>query len=447
VAEKILKSGGEFNIIQADLVLSTGKVVGLKLSIMGLIIFENIDQFFISGTLTFQDAFNLASLGPIIGQEYLKLKIATPNFSGVENIIDYSINPLLVTSVDDRVEIGNGVQATTMSFSSREFAINQRSRVRRNLVGSYSDIVKGMLETDLGNKKSDDYAGKKMNIEPSSERKKIIAPNCKPLDVISMASQYAVSQKFDASTYFFWETTAGFNFRSLGDIYSKLPIMKYSYGVAGTRTKDGARDILEELSAIENYRITSSPDTVWNYATGVFSSELIVHDIISKSYKTHIYNYSESFYKEQHLGTQPLAEVDHDGKDVSSFPSKQYLKPTVGINNDESFQDEFSQYAYSTNRLNLMQSRNSQLSMLESGLQLNIDVVGTTFVKAGDIVEIMIPSVSAIKTSKNETKDMLYNGKFLIRAIRHDFNMMDDKHTMSMNVTKDAIQPLYDIGL
>jgi len=59
----------------------------------------------------------------------------------------------------------------------------------------------------------------------------------------------------------------------------------------------------------------------------------------------------------------------------------------------------------------------------------------------------MIPSVSAIKTSKNETKDMLYNGKFLIRAIRHDFNMMDDKHTMSMNVTKDAIQPLYDIGL
>jgi len=33
VAEKILKSGGEFNIIQADLVLSTGKVVGLKLSI------------------------------------------------------------------------------------------------------------------------------------------------------------------------------------------------------------------------------------------------------------------------------------------------------------------------------------------------------------------------------------------------------------------------------
>ena len=77
--------------------------------------------------------------------------------------------------------------------------------------------------------------------------------------------------------------------------------------------------------------------------------------------------------------------------------------------------------------------------MLESGLQLNIDVIGTTIVKAGDIVRIIIPSVAAVKTTKNETEDMLYNGNFLIRSLRHDFDMVNHKHTMSMNVTKDAI--------
>ena len=60
-------------------------------------------------------------------------------------MIDYSSNPFIVTAVDDRVEIGNGVQATTMSFCSREFVINQRSTVRRNLVGSYSEIVRTMI--------------------------------------------------------------------------------------------------------------------------------------------------------------------------------------------------------------------------------------------------------------------------------------------------------------
>jgi hypothetical protein len=432
VAQNELRSGGEFNIIQCDLVLTTGKVVGLKASIMGLSIFEGIDQLTVTGTITIQDAFNLASFGPIIGQEYLRLKIATPNLKGGENTIDYSSNPFVITSVDDRVDIGNGVQATTMSFCSREFVINQRTRVRRTLVGSYSDIVQTMVETDLD-------SDKRLYSEPSADNKKINAPNVKPLDIIAIATKNAVSEKFNQSTYFFWESTSGFNFRTLGDMYAQTPVMSYLSSTAGTRTQNGVRDIMAELSAIEGYRITSSPDTVWNYSTGIFSSELIVHDIISKSYQKHIYNYSDNFSEEQHLGTKPLATNDPDGISVSSFPSKQYLKPTVGIGTDQSFNDEFYQYAYGSNKLELMQSRNSQLSMLESALQLSIDVVGTTVVKAGDIVQITIPSVSAVKTTKNETEDMLYNGNFLIRSLRHDFDISNSKHRMSMNVTKDAI--------
>ena len=215
--------------------------------------------------------------------------------------------------------------------------------------------------------------------------------------------------------------------------------MKYESTLAGTRTENGVKDIISELGAIEAYTITSSPDTVFNYAEGIFSSELIVHDIISKSYQKHIYNYSDNFSEEQHLGTKPLAINDPDGINVSSFPSKQYLKPTVGVDTDQSFNDEFYQYSYGTNKLKLMQARNSQLSMLESGLQMSINVVGTTVVKAGDIVEIIIPSISAYKTTKNETEDMLYNGNFLIRSLRHDFDIGGEKHTMSMNVTKDAM--------
>ena len=432
MAQTELRSGGEFNIIQCDLVLTTGKVVGLKASIMGLSIFEGIDQLTVTGTMTIQDAFNLASFGPIIGQEYLRLKIATPNLKGGENTIDYSSNPFVVTSIDDRVPIGNGVQATTMSFCSREFVINQRARVRRTLVGSYSDIVETMLYTDLG-------SDKELYSEPSADKKKIIAPNVKPLDIISMATKNAVSEKFNQSTYFFWESTSGFNFRTLGNMYAQTPVMSYLSSTAGTRTKNGVRDIMAELSAIESYRITGSPDTVWNYATGIFSSELIVHDIISKSYQKHIYNYSDNFSEEQHLGTKPLAVNDPDGISVSSFPSKQYLKPTVGVGTDQSFNDEFYQYAYGSNKLELMQARNSQLSMMDSALQLSIDVVGTTVVKAGDIVKITIPSVSAVKTTKNETEDMLYNGNFLIRSLRHDFDISNSKHRMSMNVTKDAM--------
>ena len=299
-------------------------------------------------------------------------------------------------------------------------------------MGSYSDIVETMLYTDLD-------SDKELYSEPSADKKKIVSPNVKPFDVISIATKNAVSEKFNQSTYFFWESTSGFNFRSLGDMYSQTPKMKYESTLAGTRTQNGVRDILAELGAIEAYTITSSPDTVFNYAEGIFSSELIVHDIISKSYQKHIYNYSDNFSEEQHLGTNPLAINDPDGISVSSFPSKQYLKPTVGVGTDQSFNDEFYQYAYGSNKLELLQARNSQLSMMDSALQLSIDVVGTTVVKAGDIVKITIPSVAAVKTTKNETEDMLYNGNFLIRSLRHDFDISNSKHRMSMNVTKDAM--------
>jgi len=431
VAQKELRSGGEFNIVQCDLVLTSGKVVGLKASIMGITIFEGLDSFTVTGVITIQDAFNLASFGPIIGQEYLRLKIATPNLNGGENTIDFSSNPFVVTGVDDRVDIGNGVQATTMSFCSREFVIDQRSRVRRNLVGSYSDIVKVMIEEDLD-------SGKQLHIEPSGEKKKIIAPNIKPFDVIRMSMKNAVSKEGNHPTYIFWETTSRFNFRTLAEMYAQPPVMTYEKTIAGTRTQNGARDILAELGAIENYKVTGSPDTMWNYSKGIFSSELLVHDIMSKSYQKHIYNYNESFGDEKHLGKEPVAVNDPDGVSVSSFPARQYLKPTVGVGVDESKQDDFYQNSFSTDNLNLMQSRKSQFGMLESGLQLNIDVVGTTLVKAGDIVTIKIPSVSAVKTPQNETLDMLYNGNFLIRSLRHDFDIPNTKHRMSMNVTKDS---------
>jgi len=438
-----LLKGGEFNILQADLILSTGEVVGLKASIMNLTLFENINQLSLTGSLAMQDTFNLASFGPLVGQEYFKLKIATPSLTGEDNIMDYTDNSFMVTSLDDRTDMGNGVQASVLTFVSREFVVNQRSRVRRTLVGTYSGIVEQMLRNDLD-------CAKKFYNEPSVDSKKIIAPNITPFNVIRMATKNAVSKKYNDATYMFFENTRGFNFRTLGNLYSKAPIMTYEYTIPGTRTKGGARDILQELSTIENYKVTSAPDTVYNYTTGIYSSELIVHDIISKSYQNHTYNYIASFDYERHIDlfgkdkkAYPLVNtlsLTKDGKNVSSFPSKQYLQPTVGYGTDESYEDDYNQYSFTSNRSpNVVQSRGSQMAMLESALQLSLDVVGNTTVSAGDIIELKIPNTGAYKSSQNETLDVLYNGNFLIRSLRHDYDIQNNKHSMSMNVTKDSM--------
>ena len=410
---------------------------------MGLTIFEGIDQIALTGNMMIQDAFNISSFGPIVGQEYLKLKIATPGLSSQDYILDYSKDAFMVTSIDDRVNIGNGVQASSVSFCSREFIANQRTRISRKMTGTYSEIVEKILRTDLD-------SNKKFHNEPSVDSKKLTVPNITPFDTISIAVKNGISKYFNDPTYFFWENTRGFNFRTLGHMYAQPPVMNYEYTLPGTRSAPspespggGVKNIMQELSAIESYKISGSPDTVYNYTSGIFSSELIVHDILYKKYENYTYNYIGNFSNERHLGAKPLVNplpLTPDGKNVSSFPARQYLKPTVGIDIDESYEDDFNQYSFTSNRLpESIQSRNAQVAMLNGGLQMNIDVVGTTVVKAGDLVDIKIPAGAAYKSPKNETHDELYTGNFLVRTLRHDFDIPNNKHTMSMNVTKDGM--------
>ena len=95
--------GGEFELVEATLILSTGTPVKLIAgSIISLTIVEDIYQYSLVGNMVIQDAMNLASYGPIIGQEYLKLKIKTPSITGEDYIIDFSENALMVTSLDTR---------------------------------------------------------------------------------------------------------------------------------------------------------------------------------------------------------------------------------------------------------------------------------------------------------------------------------------------------------
>jgi len=451
-----VQKGGEFELIQADLILSTGIVIGLTGgTLIGLSIFEDIEQYSLTGNLIIQDAMNLASFGPIIGQEYLKLKIRTPTITGAENIIDFSENALMITSLDTREDIGSGVQASTLSFVSREFVANQRARVRRNLVGSYSDIVRQMLRVDLDSKK-------RFNFEPSAESKKIIAPNVTPYDIISVAGTFAVSQEHSDPTYLFFETCHGFNFKTLGHLYTGKPKLKYSQSLAGTKYRpDGAVDILKNISNIESYQITATPDTIYNYTAGVYSSEMIVHDIISKSYQKNTYDYIRDFNNERHIETTstdglkksyPLVNtlnISPDGENVSSFPSRQYLQPTVGYGTDESYEDDYNQYSFSSNTPHrTILQRNAQLGMLETGLQVRIEVLGNTLLGAGDIVECNIPYTSSYKTSENEEFDRLYRGNFLIKKLRHDFiftsGFLSGEHTISMNLCKDdLLDPLH----
>ena len=85
-----LQHAGEFTIDMCEIITSTGMRIDLRSAILGLTLFEDISSLTVSGSLVITDPANMISHGPIIGQEYLYLKIHTPSFTASgDGVIDF----------------------------------------------------------------------------------------------------------------------------------------------------------------------------------------------------------------------------------------------------------------------------------------------------------------------------------------------------------------------
>ena len=448
-----LQQAGDFTVDELSLITTSGLKVNLIPNVVKLTIFEDINQSCISGTITIQDSMNLSSHGPIIGQEFLSMKVRTSSVQDDAGIIDYTKNLLAVHSLTAREKVGNNVQLYNLSFVSMELVRNQRIKVKKSFTLPWSDIVLSMLVNQLQTKKN-------IFVEKTVGVKKYIAPNIRPLDVVNTARDQSVAAYKSSPTYLFYETLKGFNFRTLASLYNEKPFMEYTtYEKGALVGKNGVIDLIKDLNNVLGYEIVANNDTLLNYRTGMYASELIKHDIRNKSISRKVYNYHDNFENEDHIVSgvkegkteYPLASsvaVNPLGQRVSDFPARTYVVPTSLHNRSDGQHatpdNTYPYEAYGAEKW--LQRRNSQMTQIQSGLSINIICHGNTYVNAGQKVILNIPYTAALKTADKEINDRFYKGPFLIKNIRHDFEFdkSPQKHKMIMSLVKDSIEEPLD---
>ena len=97
-----IERAGQFKIERADIITSAGLVQDIIGNIVGITIYESIGRSAISGDITFHDSFGFSNIGPLIGQEFLALKISTPTIYNAEDTIDFSHEVLHIRRVTDK---------------------------------------------------------------------------------------------------------------------------------------------------------------------------------------------------------------------------------------------------------------------------------------------------------------------------------------------------------
>ena len=433
-------------------------------------IYENMNVFGIRGYLDMADVDNLITghnIGqkkfiPLIGEKllFLKFRNALSKF-----YVNFENHPLMVhkiTKVESQPVPTGGDQAHSqfaivyrLHFMSPELFWNERVSISEVMEGTYSDMVKKILQQHIGTKKD-------IWLEETLGTHKIIASG-KPFDVIRWllprclkkdpAGMWAGANKrgdelswkkrwMNVADFVFFETTKGFNFKSIGN--SKL---QTSISITPIPTTEG---YINQMHTALDYKFTKMTDVYDGIRNGMWGASLAKHDMYYKTLQWHNMNYIEdwkgdkksrwcsdtlSFHPDVNIRKKILAyagtvldtpEIDETGR-ISDYPSSVgYL---IGSSNRRMFdhiEDGIITQPDQDNECELWKmQRGSQLAHADY-MNMQVTVNGMSGLQTGEMVYMKIPQLGmagleAAQSGKVEL-DPLLADYWIIKGITHILN-------------------------
>ena len=141
-----IKYAGEVELQKLVLISSSGTAIDLTELIITINMYESLFSHAMSGSILIADTNNLSVNLPIIGQEYLSIKLNTPTLEN--NAIDYSENVFVVYKINKR-QSDSLMQVLELQFTTPEMLKSNRIRVSK----SYTDTIDNITEDILTNER------------------------------------------------------------------------------------------------------------------------------------------------------------------------------------------------------------------------------------------------------------------------------------------------------
>ena len=436
-----LQSAGSVDIETLILVGSSGKFINLIDYLSELNIYEDIFSNSLYGNILLVDSRNLLKEVPIVGDEYLVVKIKTPSLNA------YISKVFRVYSVTDREVVRDlNTQIYTLHFTSKETVIDTLKPLYKSFSGKVSDVAQSIFNdyvstkrTLLPNKDQLKESDDKTQLIVFSETKnnvKFVSPGWTPFKCLNWLASKAIPQEGKACNYLFFESNKNFYFGNIEKIFNvnfntgRVNLGKYFYKINNVREND---DVNEKMFIAEDFQILKTTDHLSNYDNGYLASRLITLDVINKTYNFYDYDHVEKFKEYSHSQGDksiPLFAFDTPRNPLTSI---RFYPVHPGLHNLKDNINEQMPFIYSNRMSNLLELSN---------FKIIINVPGRTDAEVGAMLYFSFPDISPKAeidvTRTNE--DKYYSGYYIVTALRHKINLQ--RHTMTMEIVKDALNNL-----
>lgn len=447
----VLKKPGQYkldNIILTSYQSAKSDSEPDKLDVTNLLaelnVYESIFNKTLSGNITLVDTQNVVGKFPLTGNERIEFKLFTPSSPFGFDFTEKSGNPMYIYKIQNRQSLNPRTQLYTINFCSKEMITNELIRISNTQTSEYSNMVANITkDTNFLS------SAKRFYYEPSYGLHKHIFCRLRPFDAIDQLSKVSRSLKFHNSGYYFYETSRGFNYRSIESMLAvesntARPVAaRFRPKPANIADNKGEKDIKNEMQIAMEYQIKEQFDTLKNLRNGVYASQLITHDQLEKTYTVSNFNYEEEYSKYIHTETDKSGGKENEksilpkyNKEGKSFP--EFSETALYL---ESSTTKRHNNIENPNATQILQSRLSQRLAFQS-LKLQITVNGFTGLQAGDLITFEMPSHQP-NTGTEPDSDIFMSGRYLVTAIRHQLNKQLRKHIMVLECMKDSVRKPY----
>jgi hypothetical protein len=408
-----IRVAGDVTLEDVTIITIRGHAQTIVPQVAGIEIYEDVFSTFITGKVFVKDAQDLQNLLPLVGEEVIRIKFKTPK---IDDRHAYD-GEYFIFKMDDRVKLKEREAAYVLHFISKEAVTDLNRRVSKGYSGKVSDIVEQICQSREGLQTI-----KPLNIEPTSNSTKYVSNFWSPVKNLQWLCETALNDN-ESPTYVFFENKHGLNFLSLETLYSGTPIYQRfvfdNYSAEIDSTGSSARDINKDYQRVLELRTPESYNYMDKMKSGMYGSEIITYDLLTKQY-VHT-AYVPNFEDHKHLNEFPLySNTPPGGQKGILIHGHNYYNNFVG-------------YGDVTNNKNI-QKRISLLAQAE-GYKLTITVFGRTDYTAGQRIYLEVPKATQVTDSTDDI-DRIMSGTYLITALCHFITR--STHQCVMELSKDS---------
>ena len=401
----------QINKIMLSSVNGNKQTIDIAQYVVSFDIFEDMMFPCMRAEILINDAVDIITSYPIIGEEMIEISFQNP---GVDTIFDHTFQ--VVRQSGNMFNQTGTSRMYALHCISPEFVTNSAQYISEKQTGTIDSIIGSILNNHLGSKKQ-------YNVEPTKGSQTNLISRLRPFQAIDFHRKRAVSQQYASSSYCFFENQNGFNLLSMEYCLDKgqnnigNKVFLYDKTQLTDSLKNNYRSIIDMQQV-------SLSDNTKKHTQGSLNNTVRRFDLLTGKVQTTNYVNLQQQNKFKYASKKPKA------LNTTSYEQKYGNSAATTLLVPHS-----SEYAENYIDTSIGPKHSFVTKMGQNVYQLYIN--GDVTIKAGDVITVNVPNTTGDTSPTSDNR--LYAGNYLVKSLRHIIilsSISAQSYTVSLEIVK-----------